>query len=259
MTEFCKVEKRDRILIVTINRPERLNALHPAANLELAKVFDEYAADDELWAAIITGEGRAFSAGNDLRWQAEGNVRPPMPLGFAGLTSRFDLIKPVIAAVNGVAMGGGFEIALACDLIIASEKAVFALPEPKVGLAALAGGLNRLPRIIGSKRAMGMILTGRHVPAEEGQNLGFVNEVVPHEQVLGRAIEVANEILTCSPLSIRASKDAVYRSLDFASLEESMKDMRTEYSAVKKMAESEDFIEGPKAFAEKRLPNWKGR
>ena len=259
MTEFCKVEKRDRILIVTINRPERLNALHPAANLELAKVFDEYAADDELWAAIITGEGRAFSAGNDLRWQAEGNGRPPMPLGVAGLTSRFDLIKPVIAAVNGVAMGGGFEIALACDLIIASEKAVFALPEPKVGLAALAGGLNRLPRIIGSKRALGMILTGRHGPAEEGQNLGFVNEVVPHEQVLGRAIEVANEILTCSPLSIRASKDAVYRSLDFASLEESMKDMRTEYSAVKKMAESEDFIEGPKAFAEKRPPNWKGR
>ncbi len=259
MTEFCKVEKRDRVLLVTINRPERLNALHPPANLELAEVFDDYAADDDLWVAIITGEGRAFSAGNDLRWQAEGNVRPPMPLGFAGLTSRFDLVKPVIAAVNGVAMGGGFEIALACDLIVASDKAVFALPEPKVGLAALAGGLNRLPRMIGSKRALGMILTGKHVPAEEGERLGFVNEVVPHDQLMDRAFGVADEILACSPLSIRASKDAVYRSLDFASLEESMKDMRSEYAAVKAMIESEDFIEGPKAFAEKRAPNWKGR
>ena len=259
MAEFCKVEKRDHILLVTMNRPERLNALHPPANLELAEVFDDYAADDDLWVAIITGEGRAFSAGNDLRWQAEGNVRPPMPLGFAGLTSRFDLVKPVIAAVNGVAMGGGFEIALACDLIIASDKAVFALPEPKVGLAALAGGLNRLPRMIGSKRALGMILTGRHVPAEEGERLGFVNEVVPNDQLMKCAFAVAEEILACSPLSIRASKDAVYRSLDFASLEESMKDMRTEYAAVRAMIESEDFIEGPKAFAEKRAPNWKGR
>lgn len=259
MAEFCKVEKRDHILLVTMNRPERLNALHPPANLELAEVFDDYAVDDDMWVAIITGEGRAFSAGNDLRWQAEGNVRPPMPLGFAGLTSRFDLVKPVIAAVNGVAMGGGFEIALACDLIIASDKAVFALPEPKVGLAALAGGLNRLPRMIGSKRALGMILTGRHVPAEEGERLGFVNEVVPHDQLMKCAFAVAEEILACSPLSIRASKDAVYRSLDFASLEESMKDMRTEYAAVRAMIESEDFIEGPKAFAEKRAPNWKGR
>ena len=259
MTKFCKVTKENRILTVTINRPERLNALHPPANLELAEVFDDYAKDDDLWVAIITGEGRAFSAGNDLRWQAEGNVRPPMPLGFGGLTSRFDLIKPVIAAVNGLAMGGGFEIALACDLIIGSEKAVFALPEPKVGLAALAGGLNRLPRHIGVKRALGMILTGRHVSAREGETLGFVNEVVDHEKVLERAYEIANEILTCSPLSIRASKDAVYRSLDFASLEDSMKDMREEYAAVKSMTESEDFIEGPKAFAEKRAPNWKGR
>ena len=255
-TEFCIVEKADHIMTVRLNRPDRMNAMHPPGNIELGHVFDEFAADDDLWVAIITGEGRGFSAGNDLRYQAEGGVRPPMPRGFGGLTSRFDLTKPVIAAVNGVAMGGGFEIALACDLIIASEKAMFALPEPKVGLAALAGGLNRLPRQIGSKRALGMILTGRHVPAKEGFELGFVNEVVPHEQLMVRALDWAKQILACSPLSIRASKDVVYRSLDTASLEDAM---AATYDSVLKLRASEDFIEGPKAFAEKRAPNWKGR
>ncbi len=179
-----------------------------------------------------------------------------MPRGFGGLTSRFDLSKPVIAAVNGVAMGGGFEIALACDLIIASEKALFALPEPKVGLAALAGGLNRLPRQIGPKRALGMILTGRHVPAEEGLQLGFVNEVVPHDELMAAAARWAEQICACAPLSIRASKDVVYRSLDSASLEESME---AQYDSVRAMVKSEDFVEGPRAFAEKRPPEWKGR
>ena len=182
MLEFCKVDKTDHIMTVTLNRPERLNALHPPANAELGEVFDEFAGDDDMWVAIMTGEGRGFSAGNDLRHQAEGGVRVPTPRGFGGLTSRFDLTKPVYAAVNGVAMGGGFEIALACDIIIASENAIFALPEPKVGLAALAGGLQRLPRQIGSKRALGMILTGRHVSAQEGYELGFVNAVVPSRQ-----------------------------------------------------------------------------
>jgi len=255
-TEFCRVERRDHLLVVTLSRPDRLNALHPPANAELGQVFDEFAADDDLWLAVVTGDGRGFSAGNDLRYQAEGGQRVPMPQGFGGLTSRWDLAKPVIAAVNGVAMGGGFEIALACDLIIASERAVFALPEPKVGLAALAGGLQRLSRQIGSKRALGMILTGRHVTAEEGYQLGFVNDVVPHDQLMERTMVWAEQILACSPLSIRASKDVVYRSLDTASLRESMEHP---YDSVRRLVASEDFIEGPRAFAEKRAPQWKGR
>jgi len=256
MTEFCLVEKKDHIMTVRINRPDRLNALHPPGNAELGEVFDEFAEDSDMWVAIITGEGRGFSAGNDLRYQAEGGERVPMPRGFGGLTSRFDLNKPVIAAVNGVSMGGGFEIALACDLIIASEKAMFALPEPKVGLAALAGGLNRLPKQIGPKRALGMILTGRHVTSQEGKELGFVNEVVPHEELMDAAMRWANQILECAPLSIRASKDVVYKSLDSASLQDSME---AQYDSVKAMVGSEDFVEGPKAFSEKRPPNWQGK
>src|SRR5204863_622380 len=140
----------------------------------------DFAKDPGQWVAIVTGAGdRAFSAGNDLKVTAAGQRGPMHPSGFAGLTSRYDLTKPLIAAVNGIAMGGGFEIALACDIIIASEKAVFALPEPRVGLAALAGGVHRLPREIGTKRALGMILTGRRASAKEGKTLGFVNEVVP--------------------------------------------------------------------------------
>lgn len=254
--EYCKVDKADHVMTVTLDRPERLNALHPPANAELGEVFDDFAADDDMWVAIVTGEGRGFSAGNDLRYQAEGGERVPTPRGFGGLTSRFDLTKPVIAAVNGVAMGGGFEIALACDIILASEDAVFALPEPKVGLAALAGGLQRLPRQIGAKRALSMILTGRHVSATEGYDLGFVSAVVPPDQLMDTARDWAAQVCACAPLSIRASKDVVYRSLDIPSLEESLK---VRYDSVRAMQESEDFIEGPKAFAEKRPPDWKGR
>ncbi|MBX3497283.1 MAG: enoyl-CoA hydratase/isomerase family protein [Parvibaculum sp.] len=257
MTEFCTAERDGHLLVVTINRPERMNALHPPANFELEGIFNDFAADPDLWVAIITGAGdRAFSAGNDLRWQAEGNKLEVPATGFAGLTARFDLTKPVIAAVNGVAMGGGFEIALACDLIIASDNAKFALPEPKVGLAALAGGLHRLPRQIGAKRAMGMILTGRQVPAAEGMELGFVNEVVPAAELMASAKRWAGLIMECSPMSIRASKEAVYKGLDIANLNEAV---TSKYPAVNALFKSEDLIEGPRAFAEKRKPNWKGK
>ncbi len=255
--EFCTVEREGPLTIVTMNRPNVMNSLHPPANFELEMVFNEFANDPDQWVAIITGAGdRAFSAGNDLKYQASGGQMSTPDTGFAGLTSRYDLDKPVIAAVNGIAMGGGFEIALACDMIIASDNAVFALPEPRVGLAALAGGLHRLPRQIGTKQALGMILTGRRVPAPEGQQLGFVNEVVPAGQALDGARRWAEQILECSPMSIRASKQAVYQGLDKACLEEAISGR---YDAVAAMLRSEDMIEGPLAFAEKRPPKWKGK
>ena len=253
--EFCTVEKDGHITIVTINRPDRMNSLHPPANAELEKVFNDFAADPQQWVAIITGAGdRAFSAGNDLRWQAEGNAITVPDTGFAGLTARYDLSKPVIAAVNGSAMGGGLEIALACDLIIASDNAKFGLPEPKVGLAALAGGLHRLPRQIGLKQAMGMILTARHVPADEALTLGFVNEVVPQSELMAAAKRWAAQIAECSPMAVRASKQVVMQGLDRAGVQEAA---AGKYPAVSDLFKSDDVVEGPKAFAEKRKPNWK--
>jgi crotonobetainyl-CoA hydratase len=257
--DFVRVDRDGPITTVTLNRPEVMNALHSPAHFELAEVFDAFAADPDQWVAIVTGAGdRAFSAGNDLKHQAGGGKMGSPPSGFAGLTSRFDLAKPVIAAVNGVAMGGGFEIALACDLIIAAETAVFALPEPKVGLAALAGGLHRLPRQIGLKRAMGMILTARRVSAREGEALGFVNEVVAPGQLMDAARRWADLICECSPMSIRASKEAVVKGLDEPSLEAAIKG-QARYPAVAALFASEDFKEGPLAFAQKRAPQWKGR
>jgi enoyl-CoA hydratase/carnithine racemase len=256
--EFVDVKQVGRVLVVTLNRPDVLNALHKPAHFELHDVFNAFAAAPDQWVAIITGAGeRAFCAGNDLKWQAAGGERGWNSSGFGGLTLRFHCDKPIIAAVNGVAMGGGFEIALACDLIIASENATFALPEPRVGLAALAGGLQRLPRQIGLKRAMGMVLTGRHVSAREGFELGFVNEVVPAGEALRAAERWADQICQNSPMSIRASKQAVMDGLNVP-LPEAMIAQR-EYPAVREMLSSADYVEGPKAFAEKRPPRWQGK
>ncbi len=257
--EFIKVEREGPVTVFTLNRPDVMNALHSPAHFELHEAFDAFAADPDQWIGIVTGAGdRAFSAGNDLKHQATGGDMKSPPSGFAGLTSRFDLTKPLIAAVNGVAMGGGFEIALACDIIIASETATFALPEPRVGLAALAGGLHRLPRAIGTKRALGMILTGRRVSAAHGYELGFVNEVTPPQELMATARKWAGEIAALSPMSIRASKEAVFKGLDEPTLEAAIKG-QNRYPAISALFKSEDFVEGPMAFAQKRAPAWKGK
>src|SRR5258706_8542663 len=255
--KYCTVSDEGRLRIVTLNRPEVLNALHSDAHDELETVWDEFVASDDLGLAICTGAGaRAFSAGNDPKAQAAGKRTGLVRSGFAGITHRFDLDKPLIAAVNGIAMGGGFEIALSCDIIVAAENAVFALPEPRVGLIAGAGGVHRLPRMIPQKQALGMILTGRRVSAAEGKELGFINEVVPEGQALEAAKRWAAQILECSPMAIRASKQSVYRSLDEATLQAAM---TTTYPAVKANLESQDYIQGPRALAERRKPNWQNR
>jgi enoyl-CoA hydratase/carnithine racemase len=255
--EFCTVAHEGRLTIVTLNRPDMMNALHPPAHSELDAVFNEFAADSEQWVAIVTGAGeRAFCAGNDLKFQAAGNRLSFPPGGFGGLTSRFDLNKPIIAAVNGVAYGGGFEIALACDIIVAAETASFALPEPKVGVAALAGGLHRLPRQIGLKHAMGLILTGRKVSSMEGSRLGFVNEVTSVADLMPVARRWAEDITNCSPMSIRASKEAILKGLAEHSVQAAIESQLT-YPAVNALFRSADFKEGPRAFAERRAPIWK--
>ena len=255
---YIAIERHGPVTVFTLDRPEVMNAVHSPMHFEMDEALNNFAADSDQWVGIITGAGeRAFSAGNDLKWQAGGGEMKSPPSGFAGLTLRFDLAKPLIAAVNGVAMGGGFEIALACDLILASENAIFALPEPRVGLAALAGGLHRLPRAIGVKRAMGMILTARRVSAQEGLELGFVHEVTAPAGLLPAAFRLAGQIGECSPMSIRASKEAVMRGLDEPSLEAAIRGQGG-YPAVKALFRSQDFVEAPRAFAEKRPPQWTG-
>ncbi len=252
----CRFERDGAIVVITMNRPEVLNALHPEAHAELERAFDLYAADPALRVAIITGAGeRAFCVGTDLKALADHRSHAYPPGGFAGIATRFDLWKPVIAAVNGLCIGGGVEIVAACDLAIAAEDAQFSMPEPRVGLAAV-NGLARLARQLPMKHAMHLVLTGRRIDAHEARRIGLVNEVVPRGEALARARALAIELLECAPLAVEAAKQVMLQSLAEPDLERAM---RRTYPAVERMLASEDAREGPRAFAQKRKPRWQGR
>lgn len=249
------VERRGPVLEVTLNRPDAMNALFSGVHFELHEIWDDFERDPDLWVAIVTGAGdRAFCSGNDLKVTAKGGDMSIPSSGFAGLCSRFERTKPVIVAVNGVAMGGGLEIVLACDLAIAATSARFALPEVKVGLYAAAGGVQRLTRQIGRKAAIELILTGRHFDAAEALALGVVNDVV-NGDAMSAARALAERLLENSPSAIRASKEALNKLENLESLEEAMAANRSIFG---RLMRTRDFREGVSAFAEKRKPEWSG-
>jgi enoyl-CoA hydratase/carnithine racemase len=258
--KYISYEANDHLVTITIKRPEVRNALHHAAHLELNDAWTRYEADDQAWVAILTGDGdKAFCAGADLKVD-EATLDQTYwmtykPGGFGGLTERSGMVKPVVAAVNGYALGGGFELALACDIIIAADHARFGLPEPRVGVFASDGGIHRLVRQIPQKIAMGLILTGRHMPADEAHKWGVVNEVVPLADLMAAARRWADTILECSPLSLWASKDSALTGLHLP-INDAI-NRRSEY--LMKLEASEDSKEGPRAFREKRKPKWTGR
>ena len=255
--EFVKTERDGNILKVTLNRPEVYNAQHPPMAHELDAIWNDYAEDQDLWVAVLTGAGdKAFSAGNDLKYTASGGQMEMPASGFAGLANRLDRVKPIIAAVNGFAMGGGMETALACDIIIAADTAMFALPEVKVGFFAGAGGVQRLSRQIGRKAAVELMLSGRHVSAAEAVQLGIANEVVPPAELMDTAMAKAREIAGNSPSSVKATMK-VLAKLD--ELENTTEALAASRPIMAELRQTYDFSEGVNAFVEKRKPNWKNR
>jgi len=254
-------EVRGRVALITINRPEAMNAINTDIGTGLSEALRRFSADPEQWAAIITGAGdKAFSAGADLKAVAAGEMTRISEAGKPGIAVllRRYIDKPVIAAVNGYALGGGMEVALSCDLIVASEKASFGLPEVRRGLVAAGGGMLRLPRQMPLKTAMYHVMTGELMTAADALHWGLVNQVVPHAEVLAKAMELAERICANAPVAVRESKGVVYRSLD-ASLYLTDEAWAISDAAAARNRSSEDAAEGPRAFAEKRSPAWKGR
>jgi enoyl-CoA hydratase/carnithine racemase len=248
--------KAEQIAHLTINRPEVRNALNPRASAELRTAFEDYRADDQLRVAILTGAGdRSFCAGADLRDAAgmfAAGDRPADLPPFGGITENFTCWKPIIAAVNGTALGGGTELALACDIVLASSHAQFGLPEPRRGVVAGSGGLVRLPRQLPLKLALGLILTGRPMTAAQAERHGLVNEVVPGAELAACAQGWAGDILRCSPASIRLSKRQAMSYLHLP-VDDAL---ATQADLVAALLASPDASEGTWAFVERREPRW---
>ncbi len=248
--------RNNGILTITLNRPAAMNALLLEMHHRLHDLFNEYAADDSLHIAIITGAGeRAFCAGSDLVQKAPLTVQQLPDSGYGGLLDRFDLDKPVIAVINGHAIGGGMEIALACDLAIAVKDAKFGLPEPKVGLAA-SGGLHRLARQLPLKQAMKIALTGELFDAEQALQLGLINSVVAREDLPGELDALIRSLQACAPMALRATKQQILQGIDAGGLKQAHE---TSYPLYDSLKQTDDALEGMNAFAEKRKPVWQGR
>jgi E-phenylitaconyl-CoA hydratase len=255
-------QKEGRIATFTINRPEVLNALSPQALAEWTEALIDFREDPNLWVGIVTGAGeKAFCTGLDLRGAggpppggAQGGATAPRPAPAQTLVRGLELWKPMIAAVNGYAFGGGFEIALACDIRIAADNARFGLTEVTLGLIPGWGGSQRLPRMIPLGKAVELLLMGKRIDAQEAYNLNLVSKVVPLKDLMPTAKEFANQICDCAPLAVRAAKEAVYKGLNMT-LDEGLK---LESELGRKVTSSKDFAEGRKAFIEKRKPAYKG-
>lgn len=247
------------VLTITLDRP-KANAINVATSRALYAAFKLLQDDPALRVAILTGSGRFFSAGWDLGAATEGEAinADHGPGGFAGLTEFFSLSKPVIAAVNGLAFGGGFELALAADLIIAADHVEFALPEVKLGMVADSGGLQRLPRRLPRAIATELLLTGRRMSAQEAARWGLVNQVVPAPALMQTAQEMAASIVQNAPLALAAVKE-VLRETEGQTVAQAYQSMRSgALSHYTGMLTSEDAQEGPRAFGEKRAPRWSG-
>jgi enoyl-CoA hydratase/carnithine racemase len=255
--DFIRVETKANVTTITLNRPEVMNAINPQMHQELQAAFDAFAADPKQHIAVVTGAGeKAFCAGSDLKAVVPGDRSTGYPKsGYAGLIERFDLTKPVIGAVNGLALGGGFEVVLACDIVIAADTATFGLPEPRVGAMAIGGGVHRLVRQIGLKPAMGMLLACQRIDAAQALAWGLVNEVVPAGELMATVERWCAEIGKGAPTAVRATKEAALRGLEEESLAAAIQ-AQWKYPGWVAHVESPNAREGRIAFTEKRPPNW---
>jgi len=257
--ENIRTEQRDAILFLTFDRPKVLNALNQATIAELQSVFAAVRTDDSIRAVIITGAGdKAFVAGADISELAQADSRNGKDLaqrGQAAFTAMEECGKPVIAAINGFALGGGCELALACTLRIASENAKLGQPEVKLGLVAGYGGTQRLPRLVGKGAALQLLLTGEIISAQEALRIGLVNEVVPAERLMPRAEEIARAIAAVAPIAVRHTLEAVHHGYDQALSD----GLFLEASLFGLCCATDDKAEGTRAFLEKRPATWKGR